>query len=140
VPLLPHVFEGMQKIWTLLVHPEILKLLDEIEAELSAWPDVNIGLHKFGGTQFNIKGKEIAHIHGIGLLDIRFDRAVKKETLMDDRTENHHAFPQSGWVSFYLRTKNDREYAVKLLRKKYNNIVTKSAPKIVLKQYLIIGK
>ena len=75
--------------------------------------------------QFNYKDVEIGHIHINGLLDILFDRKTKLQLFTEGKIENHHTFINSGWVSFYIKQKEDKEYAIKLLKMAYSKRVGK---------------
>jgi hypothetical protein len=119
VPLLPLVFDAWLKLWSLLTDAAVLDAIDNIEAEVLTWKGASVGLHKYGGVQFNYNGRELGHIHGNGLLDMRFSRLVKNELLIENRVTNHHVFTNSGWISFYIRNKKDAEYAIKLLNMVY---------------------
>ena len=120
VPLAPLVFDAWLKLWTLITNPEILDAMEAIEAEVLSWRGAGVGLHKYGGVQFNYNGRELGHIHGNGLLDMRFSRHVKNELLAENRVTDHHVFVNSGWISFYIRNKEDAEYAAQLLKMAYN--------------------
>jgi hypothetical protein len=119
VPLAALVFDAWLKLWSLITNPGILDSLDDIEAEISTWAGVTIGLHKYGGIQFNYHGKELGHIHGNGILDIRFSRAIKNRLMEEKRISNHHVFPNSGWITFYIRKREDSDYAISLLKVAY---------------------
>ena len=122
VPLLPHLFDSQLKLWLLITNQEIQDCLDNIEAEVLSWEGISFGMHKYGGMQFNCSGKEIGHIHSNGILDIRFNRKIKQALTEEGRINNHHIFTNSGWVSFYIRKKEDGEYAIKLLKMAYLKI------------------
>lgn len=121
VPLLAYIFDSWLKIYALVRNPELLDWIDEIESELIKWEDVTISIHKYGGTQFNCNGKEIGHLHSNGLLDILYNQKVKAQLLKDGRIQAHHVFKNSGWVSFYLKTYEDKEYAKRLLSISYSS-------------------
>ncbi len=93
--------------------------MDVIEAEVSTWENITIHLHKYGGLQFDYGGKEIGHIHSNGLLDMLLNRKLKAELMTDGRIQDHHSFRNSGWISFYMRTEEDKYYAIALLRLGY---------------------
>jgi hypothetical protein len=122
VPFLPHLFDGHLKLWLLLTNHEIMDCLDDLETEVLTWDGTSASLHKFGGIQFNCKGKEIGHVHSNGILDILFTRRTKQTLLQEGRISNHHVFKNTGWISFYIRKKADNEYAKKLLRMAYLKI------------------
>ncbi|WP_244139424.1 luciferase domain-containing protein [Mucilaginibacter ginkgonis] len=96
--------------------------LDEIKLEVSEWDGVTVCTHKYGGIQFNKGDKELGHIHSNGLLDILLNRALKQQLKTGNRIQDHHKFKNSGWISFYLREKDDITYALKLLRLAENKI------------------
>jgi hypothetical protein len=119
VPLLPHLFDAQLRLWTLFTNAAIANCLDDIEAEILAWENTSVVMHKYGGTQFNCNGKEMGHIHSNGLLDMLFNRKIKQELMLEGRIEDHHSFINSGWISFYIRKREDIEYAIELLRIAY---------------------
>lgn len=59
----------------------------------------------------------MGHIHGNGLLDCRVGRTNRDRLL---RTSGgvtaHHVFPQSGWISFFVKAPDDVEQAIKLIQ------------------------
>ena len=119
IPLLPHVFDAMLKIVLVLRHSEIASYLDEIEDEVLSWNEISLRMHKYGGIQFDINKREIGHIHGNGLLDILFSREDKARFMAYGRVQEHHVFKNSGWVSLYIQTSEDRDLAIQLLRYSY---------------------
>jgi hypothetical protein len=122
VPLLPHLFDTLLKIWALISNSAIVEYCDEIENEVMSWKRTSIRVHKFGGIQFNIDEREIGHIHGNGLLDIPFTKKIKQDLLLAGRVKDHHVFKNSGWISFRVKTLEDRELAIELLRRSYRLI------------------
>jgi predicted DNA-binding protein (MmcQ/YjbR family) len=116
---LPHLFDTQLKLWSLITNPAMLDSLDNIEAEVLSWPGTNTTLHKYGGMQFNYNGHEIGHVHSNGILDIRFSRKTKQQLMDEGRVNDHHVFDKSGWISFYIRGKEDADNAVELLRMAY---------------------
>ena len=128
VPGLAILFDNYLKIWTLASQPALLDWIDEIAAEASKWDHTRITTHKYGGLQFNYQEKEIGHIHSNGLLDMLLSRKVKNILMEDGRINNHHSFKNTGWISFYIKTANDKAYAVELLKKGYLIIHEKCLP------------
>jgi hypothetical protein len=119
VPLLPQVFDLLFKQWNGLFLPQLNDWLDQIEAEILQIPDIKLSLHRYGGVQFNYGTKELGHLHSNGLLDIPATKAVKSVYLSKGIAQNHHVMPQSGWMSFYIRSKKDQQQAVVLLKEAY---------------------
>jgi hypothetical protein len=125
IPLMAFQFDSMLKLWMLLTRPELLDCIDDIEAEVLSWPGAERQLHKYGGLQFNCNGKEIGHIHGNGILDMRFSRKIKAELMAAGRIDHHHVFVNSGWITFRIRERGDYLYASKLLRIGYLRVLEK---------------
>jgi len=123
VPTMGWLFDGLLKLWTYFTQPVLLDWMDEIEAEVLRWDRTTSVIHKYGGTQFNYNGREIGHIHSNGLLDMLLSRSAKAELMRDGRISDHHTFRNTGWVSFYIRTVEDKDYALGLLRKGYVRLV-----------------
>ncbi len=122
VPLAPQIFEGFLLMWTWASDPNLLDTIDDIRAEVLTWNGVTESVHKYGGVQFNCAGKEIGHLHGNGILDIKFSRKIKAELMQERLIANHHIFTNSGWISFYIRGRQDTAYAINLLRQSYAKI------------------
>jgi predicted DNA-binding protein (MmcQ/YjbR family) len=114
------VFENLLILHSFFTYPQLLDYLDEVKAEVLTWPDTSVSLHKYGGLQFNYRRTELGHIHGNGLLDIRLNRKTKELLLTEHKVSHHHTFRQSGWISFYIRSTDDKAYAIGLLRRSYS--------------------
>ncbi|WP_233268782.1 luciferase domain-containing protein [Mucilaginibacter lacusdianchii] len=123
VPGLAILFDNGLKLYSLLTKPNILDCVDEIEATLLQWPHTSVTTHKYGGIQFNYEGKEIGHIHSNGLLDMLLSRKLKARWMQDGRIQDHHSFKNSGWISFYISTIEDKEYAIQLLQAGYEKVM-----------------
>ena len=101
---------------------------------IRAWSDpassvvqaVEAGPHRFGGTEFRLGTREIGHVHGDYLVDIPFPKCVRDAVVEAGEAEPHHILPESGWVSLYLRTSEDVERAIRLLRRSYDLAVEKA--------------
>lgn len=119
IPLLPHVVDGLIKLHTFLFKREILVYTDEIEQTVLSWEGTSLKMHKYGGVQFDVKNKEIGHIHSNGLLDVLLKREIKLQLIKEGRVQDHHTFSKSGWISFYIRNEKDKKYALELLEYSY---------------------
>ncbi|HTP13246.1 MAG TPA: luciferase family protein [Bacteroidota bacterium] len=91
----------------------------EIQNRVQEWENITLHPHRFGGVEFRLGRREIGHLHGDSLLDIPFPLKVRDNLIAERRVEPHHVLPQSGWISFRLRTPGDTEEAVRLLRLAY---------------------
>jgi hypothetical protein len=121
IPLVPLVFDSLLRVITMITHRSILVYVDDIEAEVSRWDGIRTTLHKYGGLQFNYQSTELGHIHGNGLLDMLLNKRTKVELLKEGRIQDHHSFINSGWISFYIKTEDDKRYAIQLLALAYRH-------------------
>lgn len=119
IPGLPLLFDSWLKVYTFTTNAALLDYIDEISAEVQQWPDVHSHMHKYGGIQFDLKHKEIGHIHGNGLLDMPLTRQLKAALIAEGYVEDHLVLKHTGWISFYIRTKQDMHYALQLLKLGY---------------------
>jgi hypothetical protein len=87
--------------------------------ELLSWPGVTNQPHRFGGIEFLFQGKEIGHLHGDHLVDLLLPKSQRDEWIAAGRAKPHHIFPESGWLSIYLKSEEDVVNAVEILRTKY---------------------
>jgi hypothetical protein len=96
-----------------------------IEREVRSWPNVTAHPHRFGGVEFRVNQHEIGHLHGDGLADLPFPVRVRRELVADGRASPHHILPDTGWVSYYMRSADDLAGAVALFRLNYERLVHK---------------
>jgi hypothetical protein len=90
-----------------------------IVRQVSGWPGVTIGRHRFGGTEFRYGRRELGHLHGNRLADLPFPLLVRNELVAAGRAEPHHIYPESGWVSYFISGDHDVERVVALFRLNY---------------------
>ena len=83
------------------------------------WEGTEAYPHRFGGTEYRLGSREIGHIHGNWLVDLPFPKKIRDEVVQARRAEPHHLLKDSGWVSLYLRTPEDIQRAIDLLRSSY---------------------
>jgi hypothetical protein len=119
IPLLAWLVDALMLIWNSAMNRDIPKFIDQIEAEISLWQGITLSVHRFGGTQFNYRGKEIGHIHSNGILDIMFNRKVRQQLVAAGLASEHHVLPNTGWVSLYVRKGEDVWRGIRLLEKAY---------------------
>lgn len=93
---------------------------NRIESVVSAWPGVEVVPHRFGGREFRLGERELGHLHGDRLLDLPFPVRIRKQLVADGRAAEHHILPETGWVSFHIRTAADVPAAIELLRLNYD--------------------
>jgi hypothetical protein len=90
-----------------------------IEKTVTSWEGMSAKAHRFGGREFNLGTREVGHIHGDYMVDIPFPVKVRKELVEAGKAELHHLLPESGWVSYYIRTEADIQGAVELFERSY---------------------
>ena len=98
---------------------------ERIEAEVTGWPGVEVRPHRFNGVEFRVNGHEIGHLHGDRLADLPFPRRVREELVEAGEAEVHHVMPQTGWVSYRIRSEQDVEGALALFRRNYERLTAR---------------
>jgi predicted DNA-binding protein (MmcQ/YjbR family) len=64
--------------------------------------------------------RELGHIHGDRLVDIPFPKPVRDELVSTGQAEPHHILPDTGWISFFLKSEADIDHAIKLMRTSFD--------------------
>jgi hypothetical protein len=95
------------------------RIHDAIVREVSGWPGVTTGRHRFGGIEFRFGGRELGHLHGSRLADLPFPLLVRDDLVAAGRVEPHHIHPDSGWVSYFIQNETDIAQVVALFRLNY---------------------
>jgi hypothetical protein len=110
--------------------------IEKLEDEISTWPHVSVHPHRFGGREFLFDKAEVGHVHTGGTVDIPFPRSVRDALLKDGLPEEHHWVPNSGWITFHVRSEEDLKHALWLMRLSYLRYALKVAtdPRQLLEQ------
>jgi hypothetical protein len=117
VPGAPQIFDSALLLSTALFSPRRLRAISAVETKAQRLADVKLGVHRYGGIGFFLHGKEMGHIHGNGLLDCRVGRTNRDRLLQTSAgVTAHHVFPQSGWISFFVKAPDDVGQAIELIR------------------------
>jgi Family of unknown function (DUF5519) len=93
--------------------------LKKLEEEVSVRPHVSVHPHRFGGIEFQFGDAEVGHVHTNGIIDTPFPRSVRDALLADGLAEEHHWVPNSGWITFRMRTEQDLSHSLWLMRLSY---------------------
>ena len=93
--------------------------LKKLEAEVSTWPHVSVHSHRFGGREFLFDRAEVGHVHLGGIVDIPFPRSLRDALLENGLAEEHRWVPNSGWITFRIRSEEDLSQALWLMRLSY---------------------
>ena len=101
-----------------------MSIADTIKSELLSWPGVTAEPHRFGGVEFQVNHHEIGHLHGSQLADLPFPVRVRNELVAAGRASPHHVLPDSGWVSFSIRSPEDVPAVLELFRMNYDRLTT----------------
>ena len=88
----------------------------KLEDQVSGWPGVSVHPHRFGGRKFRFGNAELGHVHFGGILDIPFPRSIRDALLADGLASEHRWVPNSGWITFRIRSQQDFDHALWLLR------------------------
>jgi len=115
IPLATQLFDALLLAGTAVFYPQTLRAIEALEAAALRLPGVSRVRHKYGGLGFARAGREFAHVHGNGLLDVKLTRERAAEIVAAGRAEPHHVFGPSAWISFQIRTVEDCEAALALL-------------------------
>jgi hypothetical protein len=114
----------------------MMNVLKMLEDEISAWPNISVHQHRFGGKEFLFGNAEVGHIHTGGIVDIPFPRSVRDALLAEGLAEGHRWVPNSGWTTFRVRSEEDLKHALWLMRLSYIRYALKTAtdPRKLLEQ------
>ena len=98
-----------------------------LEDVISSWSRISVHPHRFGGREFLFGSAEVGHVHTNGIVDTPFTRQVHDLLLADGLAEQHRWVPNSGWVTFRIRSERDVAHAVWLMRLSYLRYALKEA-------------
>jgi len=102
--------------------------LKRVENLMSGWDGVTSHRHRFGGREFMFGAAEVGHVHTNGLVDIPFPRSIRDALLAGGLAAEHRWVPNSGWITFYIRSEEDLDHAVWLMCLSYLRYSLKAAP------------
>ena len=101
--------------------------LKKLEEEVSTWPHVSVHAHRFGGGEFLFDKAELGHVHTGGIVDIPFPRSIHDALLAVGLAQEHRWVPNSGWITFRIRSEEDLKHALWLMRLSYLRYALKRA-------------
>ncbi|WP_161973154.1 luciferase domain-containing protein [Halostella litorea] len=97
----------------------VANAVDDLVDEAGGWRHVQVGEHRFGGTEFRVGPREIGHVHAWGMVDIAYLRKLRDVLVDAGHTGPHHLLPESGWTTYYVESPDDYDHARWLLRLSY---------------------
>lgn len=104
-----------------------MKCAKTLEEVVSAWSRISVQPHRFGGREFLFGAAEVGHVHTNGIVDIPFTRPVHDALLAEGLAEQHRWVPNSGWITFRVRSERDIAHALWLMRMSYLRYALKEA-------------
>jgi hypothetical protein len=93
--------------------------LKKLEETVASWPRISVHAHRFGGREFRFANAEVGHVHYGWVVDIPFPRSIRDALLTEGLAEEHRWVPNSGWITFRMRSGKDLQHAVWLMRLSY---------------------
>ena len=93
--------------------------VERLIEDVSGWPHVTVGDHRFGGTEFRVGPREIGHVHAWGMLDIAYLKKLRDALVLEGATGPHHLLTESGWTTEYIESPEEYDHARWLLRLSY---------------------
>ena len=104
-----------------------MKHLKKLEEEVSGWPHISVHPHRFAGREFRFLSAELGHVHTGGIIDIPFPRSIHDALLAVGLAQEHRWVPNSGWITFRIRSEEDLKHALWLMRLSYLRYALKRA-------------
>jgi len=114
IPVFPQLFDAGLMVATMLFDRRRLRAMEMFESAIRCKYTIQRRPHRFGGIGFFIGTTEIGHLHGNGLLDLFVGKSLRAEQVRRGRALPHHVFPDSGWISFWLKSPADIAQALEL--------------------------
>ena len=114
IPVLAQLFDAGLMIATMLFDRPRLRAMEMFENAIRRNYPIQKRPHRFGGVGFFIGTTEIGHLHGNGWLDLFVGKSFRAEEIRRGRALPHHVFPDSGWISFWLKSPADIAQALEL--------------------------
>lgn len=94
-------------------------LYTPLEQDMKTWDGIQAVPHRFGGVEFQWGHAEVGHVHRGGMTDIPFPLRIRDALIAAQLVQPHHLLPETGWITFYIRTAQDLETARALMRLSY---------------------
>ena len=102
------------------------KVIENMTSGLKEWlsqlTDVVEAPHSFGGTEYQVHGRQFMHNHGPRYLDIHLSPEDQERVLREGKAEPHRFTPaRARWVTFRIRSDEDVDTAKELITLAYND-------------------
>ena len=106
----------------------MIEYLKKLEDQACMWPGMSAHPHRFGGRVFRLGRSEVGHVHNDGAVEIPLTTSLRDELLAEGLAEKHRTCPDSGWITFHVRSENDVDHAAWLLWLSYLRYALKAVP------------
>lgn len=93
--------------------------MNMIESDVSKWPGVEVQSDRNTVREFTLGSAEIGYLHDDSNLDILFTKRIRDLLIEEGRIEPYRDFPDSGWVTYQIRSDKHVDDARWLLRLSY---------------------
>jgi len=103
------------------------QITQTIKDEVLKWDGITVEPNRFGGIEFLVNKKEMGHLHGEKLADLPFQIEARNKLVAYGHALPHHIYPESGWVSYWIRNPGDIPAVVELFKMQYDRLKSKSA-------------
>jgi hypothetical protein len=101
---------------------------ERIRAEVESWPEVETGPGRFGSVRFTVGRRELGHLHGDSVADLPLRPELARELVAAGQAREHRWTPAgSGWVTVELRSDQDADRVIELMRSSYERASAKRA-------------
>jgi hypothetical protein len=97
-----------------------------IVQKILEWPGVTTEPNRFGGIEFLVNYKEMGHLHGERLADLPFTIKIRENLIASGQALPHHIYPESGWVSYWIRNSGDIPAVINLFKLQYERLKSRS--------------
>src|ERR687890_1889058 len=99
------------------------KITENIKEKILSWPGVTSNPYYFGGgIEFRVNKRDMGHIHGHKLADLPFPIEIRKDLIASGKALPHIIYPESMWVSYFIRSEEDASKIVDLFRLQYDRL------------------
>lgn len=100
--------------------------MTRIKETVLSWPGVTAGPGSRGEFSFKVGKREIGHLHGNRVAHFGFPKDVWQQLYDAGRIDYHPVFPtKKGWASRAIRSREDVDDVIALLRLNYDRAVAK---------------
>ena len=73
-------------------------------------------------NQFRVDKRDMGHIHGHKLADLPFPIEIRKQLIASGKVLPHIIYPESMWVSYFIRSEEDAPKIIDLFRLQYERL------------------